>query len=182
MTWRQQLVVLVAAVLISCAAIARGQTPAPPIVVVETVKGTFAFETFPKDAPKTVAHIIDLVRRGFYDGQRTHRAQRGFIVQFGDPQTRSLAGRDVWGRGAGASSGTPIGIAEMSPTRLHDAGAIGVAHMGNPAQADSQIYVTLAPRHELDGQYVVFAHVIEGQDVPALLEVGDEILRVYVRE
>ena len=42
------------------------------IVVVETSAGAFAFETFPTEAPKTVAHILQLVRNGFYDGQRFH--------------------------------------------------------------------------------------------------------------
>ena len=155
--------------------------PAPRIVV-ETAKGTFAFQTFPVEAPKTVAHIVALVRAGFYDGQRIHRVQPGFVVQFGDPQSRDLARRELWGRGAGASSGTPIGIAEITKRRMHVAGAVGVAHLGDPAKADSQIYVTLAPRHDLDGQYAVFAQVVEGEDVPARLQVGDEIRRVFVRE
>src|SRR5262249_32187604 len=152
-----------------------------PVVVVETSKGTFAFETYPNEAPKTVAHIVGLVQKGFYDGQRVHRAMPGFLVQFGDPQTRDLSLRDRWGKGAAASSGTPIGIAEISKKRLHTAGAVGIAHMGNPAKGDSQIYITLAPRRDLDGQYAVFGHVIEGEDVPAQLQVGDEIRRVYVR-
>jgi len=54
--------------------------------------------------------------------------------------------------------------------------------MGSPAKADSQIYITLAPRPDLDGQYAVFGQVVEGQDVPARLQVGDEIRRVYLRE
>ena len=53
--------------------------------------------------------------------------------------------------------------------------------MGNPAKGDSQIYITLAPRPDLDGQYAVFGRVIEGADVPATLQVGDELRRVYVR-
>jgi cyclophilin family peptidyl-prolyl cis-trans isomerase len=158
------------------------QSKAGPLIVVETTKGTFAFETFPADAPKTVAHIVALVGRGFYDGQRVHRAQPGFVVQFGDPQTTDMAKREVWGRGDSASSGTPIGVAEITRKRLHQAGAVGVAHMGDPARADSQIYITLARRPDLDGQYAVFGLVVEGQDVPARLQVGDEIRRVSVRE
>jgi cyclophilin family peptidyl-prolyl cis-trans isomerase len=105
----------------------------------------------------------------------------GFLVQFGDPQTRDLSLRDRWGKGAAASSGTPIGVAEISKKRLHTPGAVGIAHMGNPAKGDSQIYITLAARRDLDGQYAVFGQVIEGDDVPAQLQVGDEIRRVYVR-
>ncbi len=57
-----------------------------PVIVVETPKGSFEFETYPNEAPKTVAHIEELVTQGFYDGQRVHRAVPGFVVQFGDPQ------------------------------------------------------------------------------------------------
>jgi len=158
------------------------QFAAAPVLVVETVRGSFAMQTFPREAPRTVAHIVDLARKGFYDGQRVHRATAGLLVQFGDPQTRDAQKRDVWGRGAAASSGNPIGVAEISPRLLHQPGAVGVAHMGEPAKADSQIYVMLGRRPELDGQYAIFAGVIAGQEVPALLQPGDEIRRVYVRE
>jgi peptidyl-prolyl cis-trans isomerase B (cyclophilin B) len=158
------------------------QVRTAPRIVVETAVGTFAFETFPADAPKTVAHITALAKKGFYDGQRIHRAIPGFIIQFGDPQTRDASKREFWGRGAAASSGTPIGVAEITKRRAHEAGAVGVAHMGNPSKADSQIYVTLAPRRDLDGQYAVFGRVVEGVDVPGRLRAGDEIRRVYLRE
>jgi peptidyl-prolyl cis-trans isomerase B (cyclophilin B) len=153
-----------------------------PRIVVETTIGTFTIETFPSDAPKTVAHIVGLAKMGFYDGQRIHRAIPGFLIQFGDPQTRDPAKREFWGRGPDASSGTPIGVSEISKRRLHQTGAVGVSHMGDPTKADSQIYVTLAPRRDLDGQYAVLGWVVEGDDVPGRLRVGDEIRRVYVRE
>ena len=51
---------------------------AAPVIVVETERGTFEFETFPKEAPKTVAHIVALVKRNFYNGQRIHRVRTWF--------------------------------------------------------------------------------------------------------
>jgi cyclophilin family peptidyl-prolyl cis-trans isomerase len=155
---------------------------AGPVIVVETSKGIFEFETYPNEAPKTVAHILDLVRRGFYDGQRIHRALPGFVVQWGDPQSRDLNQQANWGRGAAASSGTPIGVPEMTKKRLHTKGAVGVAHAGSPALADSQIYVTLANRPDLDGKYTVFGHIISGDDVPEKMQVGDVIKRMFVKE
>jgi cyclophilin family peptidyl-prolyl cis-trans isomerase len=152
-----------------------------PQIVVETSKGSFAFEVFPKEAPATVAHVTALVKSGFYDGQRIHRAVPGFVVQFGDPQSRDLSKRDAWGRGAGAGSGKPVGLAEISPKRTHRRGAVGMAHPGNPARADSQIYVTLANRKDLDGQYAVFGQIVSGDDVLEALEVGDLIKRAYVK-
>lgn len=154
---------------------------AAPTVVVDTSRGTFSFETFPNDAPLTVAHVVDLARRGFYDGQRVHRAIPGFVVQFGDPQTRDESMRASWGRGAAASSGHPIGAAEISRRRVHVRGAVAMAHMGDPAKADSQLYVALASRADLDGQYAVFGQVVDGIDVVDSLQVGDLITRVTVK-
>jgi cyclophilin family peptidyl-prolyl cis-trans isomerase len=160
---------------------ALAQTPAP-VIVVETTKGTFEFETYPEDAPKTVAHVVDLVNRGFYDGQRIHRALPGFLVQWGDPRSRDLAREADWGRGPEASSGHPIGVSELRRKRLHTQGAVAMAHQGNPALADSQIYVTLASRPDLDNRYTVFGHIVSGDDVPARLERGDLIRKMYVKQ
>lgn len=154
---------------------------APPVVVIDTTRGQIAFETYPDDAPKTVAHIVALVKRGFYDGQRFHRAIPGFLIQLGDPQTRELQKRADWGRGDAASSGSPLGVVETTKRRRHTKGAVGIAHHGDPKLADSQIYVTLADRPDLDGKYAVFGHVISGIDVLQKLQVGDEITRMTVR-
>lgn len=156
--------------------------PSAPILVVDTSRGTFAFELFQKDAPESVKHIVELARTSFYDGQRVHRAYPGFVVQFGDPQTRDLEKRELWGKGEAASSGAPIGLAEVNYKRKHGPLTVGLAHMGEPAKADSQLYITLARRPDLDGQYVIIGQVVDGRDVPPLLQVGDEIRRVYVRE
>src|SRR5438270_13055096 len=75
---RPHLVSMVCVVSIVLCNVAIAQTV--PIIVVDTEKGTFEIETYPIDAPRTVAHIVDLVKRGFYDGQRVHRALPGFVV------------------------------------------------------------------------------------------------------
>ncbi len=156
-----------------------GQTA--PIIVVDTTKGTFEIETYPNEAPKTVAHIVELVKAGFYDGQRVHRAQAGFVVQWGDPRSKDTMQAFDWGKGAAASSGKPIGAAEITKKRTHVKGAVAVAHLGNPSQADSQIYVTLADRPDLNGKYAVFGRVTSGDEVPGRLERGDQIRRMSLK-
>ncbi len=125
---------------------------------------------------------MNLVRSGFYDGLRIHRALPGFVVQFGDPQTRDESKRPLWGRGPAAASGTAIGAAEIVARRKHIVGAVGVAHLGEPAKGDSQIYITLDARPDLDGQYVVFGQVVAGVDVPSRLQLGDLVVRATVQE
>jgi len=157
------------------------QSATAPVIVVETSKGTFELETYPDEAPKTVAHIVDLVRRGFYDGQRFHRVAPGFLIQWGDPQSRDASKEADWGRGAAASSGKPIGAAEITRKRQHTKGAVGIAHAGYPALADSQIYVMLADRPDLNGKYAVFGHVVAGAEVTERIMAGDVITRVSVK-
>lgn len=163
-------------------------TPAPPaaqrspgagpVVVIETAKGTIEFETYPNEAPKTVEHILALVKRSFYNGQRIHRVVPGFVVQFGDPQSRDMTKQKLWGT---QGSGRPIGVAEINPKRTHRLGAVAMAHAGDPARADSQMYITFAAQPRLDGDYTVFGQVISGMDVVRKLEVPDRIVRVTVK-
>ena len=154
---------------------------AGPVVVIDTSKGVIEFETYPNEAPKTVAHILGLVKRGFYNGQRVHRVASNFVVQFGDPQTRDMTKKDMWGRGAGAGSGKPVGVAEPHKNRGHKLGSVAMAHAGNPAQADSQMYITLRATPELDGKYTVFGQVISGMDVVQKIAVGDVIKKVTIK-
>jgi cyclophilin family peptidyl-prolyl cis-trans isomerase len=152
---------------------------AGPVIVVETEKGTFEFETYPNEAPKTVAHIVGLVSKRFYNGQRVHRVVPGFVIQMGDPATRDMTKQAAWGSGG---SGTVIGVAEISKIRKHVKGAVAMAHAGNPASADSQFYVALSPQPRLDADYTVFGKVISGMDVVEKIQAPDRIVRVTVRE
>lgn len=156
-------------------------TPTPgagPVVVVETSKGTFEFETYPNEAPRTVEHVLNLVKKNFYNGLRFHRVEPGFVIQAGDPNTRDFTKKDLWGTGG---SGTPVGVAELSRKHLHVKGAVAMAHPGNAAKADAQFYVMLGPRPSLDGKYVVFGKVISGFDVPDKIRVGDVIRKMSVK-
>lgn len=156
-------------------------TPTPgagPVVIVETSKGTFEFETYPNEAPRTVEHVLNLVKKNFYNGLRFHRVEPGFVIQVGDPNTRDFTKKDLWGTGG---SGTPVGVAELSRKHLHVKGAVAMAHPGNAAQADAQFYVMLGARPSLDGKYVVFGKLISGFDVPDKIRVGDVIRKMSVK-
>jgi peptidyl-prolyl cis-trans isomerase B (cyclophilin B) len=151
---------------------------AGPVVVVETEKGTFEFETYPNEAPKTVAHILGLVKKRFYNGMRVHRMVPNFVVQMGDPLSRDMSQKDMWGTGG---SGTKIGAGEVSKLRTHVRGAVGIAYAKDPRNADSQFYVTLSATPQLNAEYTVFGKVISGMDVVTKLAIGDRIARVTIR-
>jgi cyclophilin family peptidyl-prolyl cis-trans isomerase len=184
-------VVLVSAVLaLGAPAAAQTTKPKPaspaaspgagPIVVVETERGTFEFETYPSEAPKTVARILELVRKRFYNGQRFHRVEPKFVIQVGDPASRDFARKAEWGTGG---SGKTVGDGEFSKLRTHVRGAVALAHPepGHARDGDSQFYITLSPAHHLDGSFTVFGKVIAGMDVVTRIGVGDRISRVSVK-
>jgi cyclophilin family peptidyl-prolyl cis-trans isomerase len=158
--------------------LAQRSAGAGPILVIETVKGTIQIETYPSEAPKTVEHVLALARRNFYNGLRVHRVEPNFVVQFGDPQTRDMTKRPLWGT---QGSGRPVGVGEMNPKRLHRLGAVAMAHAGNPAGADAQMYITLRATPPLDGKYTVFGQVISGMDVVRQIAVNDVIRRISVQ-
>ena len=188
---RHAMLAVVALVLLTADVFAQAAVPAykpapksadaGEVIVFETVKGTFEIETYPKEAPQTVEHVLRLVRRNFYNGHRVHRVVPGFVVQYGDPQTRDMTKRDWWGRGLDSGSGRPVGVLEASPRRTHVVGAVALAHPGDAKQGDSQMYITLAAAPRLNGNFTVFGKVISGMDVVRRLEVTDVIRRARVR-
>jgi peptidylprolyl isomerase len=171
--------ILAAACVVMCAAVAGAsarQTPEAPVVVFETVKGTIEFRLYPADAPRSVEHVLTLVRKHFYRGLRFHRVERS-LAQIGDPATRDMTRRAYWGRGG---SGTAVGVAEFS-RRSHGRGAVGLAHAGNAEHADSQIYFLKAPNPALDGKHVVIGQITAGLDVLDRIEEADRVKVAYVK-
>ena len=151
--------------------------PDRPVVVMETERGTIEFELFGDDAPQSVEQIVTLIGRNFYNGQRVHRVDEGSLIQFGDPQSRDIRREVLWGT---QSSGRPIGVADISPDHTHRVGAVALAHPGDPRQADSQLYITMLLRPELDGDYAVIGQVTSGMDVVEQIQRGDRINSITV--
>jgi cyclophilin family peptidyl-prolyl cis-trans isomerase len=152
---------------------------AGPVIVLETAKGNIEFETYPEEAPKTVAQIVGLVKRSFYNGLRFHRVEIG-IAQIGDPQTRNMLMKDYWGR---AASGKPIGVAEITKKRRHVRGAVAMAYPGtDPRSADSQFFIDIKPHPEWDAKYTVFGKVIKGMEIVDKIQVADVVRKAYVKE
>ena len=157
---------------------AKPATPAP-VIVLDTVKGAIEIETFPDEAPKTVEHIVELVKKNFYNGLRFHRAEENFLVQIGDPTSRDMSREAYWGRGPG--SGKPIGVSEIGKKRRHAPGTVAMAHSGDPKFADSQFYIVMQPRPGLDGKYTIFGRVTSGMDVVKKLKRADILKRASVK-
>jgi cyclophilin family peptidyl-prolyl cis-trans isomerase len=165
------LVVVVVAVSAAQQAKPKPSAPVDPVLVLDTEKGTIEIRLFQAEAPKSVAHVVELTKRSFYRGQRFHRVTPS-LAQIGDPLSRNMSRKDYWGTG---NSGNPIGLFELSKKRSHIRGAVGLAHSGNPLGADSQFYIMKAASPGLDGKHAIIGQVVTGMTVVDKIKVPDMV-------
>jgi peptidyl-prolyl cis-trans isomerase B (cyclophilin B) len=151
-------------------------------------KGTMQLELYPKAAPKTVAHIVELAKSGFYEGVLVHRVEDGFVAQMGDPKSKTIKSEDLRGLTTAevgqryqlgmSGSGTTVPLEVKLP---HLPNTIGMARSQDPDSGDSQFYINLKDNGDsLDGQYCVFGKIVSGQEVAPKIAIGDRIKRFSV--
>ena len=94
------------------------------------------------ETPEHRDNFLKLVQEGFYDSLLFHRVIPGFMVQGGDPESRSAAPGQMLGNG-GPGYTVP---AEIVPGLVHTKGALAAARQGdqvNPEKrsSGSQFYL-----------------------------------------
>jgi peptidyl-prolyl cis-trans isomerase B (cyclophilin B) len=151
--------------------------PAPPTAIITLEKGgEIVLELWPGDAPKHVENFVKLASQKFYDGQRVHRVEPNFVVQFGDPQSRTLPLNDP----KMGSGGPGYTIKAEFNKRPFDRGVLGMARTNDPDSAGSQVYIMLGPAPALNGKYTAFGKVAAGMGVVDQIRVGDRIKTVRI--
>jgi peptidyl-prolyl cis-trans isomerase B (cyclophilin B) len=129
------------------------------IGVIETSHGTIEIEFFEDKASGHVKNFKDLANKEFYNGTTFHRVIPGFMVQGGDPNTKT---DDRSSHGMGGPGYTID--AEFNDAR-HDRGVLSMARSQDPNSAGSQFFIVVKDSHFLDGQYTAFGKVTSGMDV-----------------
>ena len=155
-----RLVSLIVALLIAIAGGPVSAADLANIVYLDVPAGRVVIELRPDLAPKTVAHIKELIKRGFYDGLKFHRVIPGFMAQTGDPL----------GNGTGGS-GSPI-PGEFSQAHFLR-GTLGMARTDDPNSGDSQFFICFQAAPFLDGKYAVFGQVTKGMEFVDRIKMGD---------
>jgi peptidyl-prolyl cis-trans isomerase B (cyclophilin B) len=169
-------IVLVGVLAVAATAGAQPAAKAQSAVITLDKGGEIAIEFFPGDAPKTVENFLKLARQGFYDGTTFHRVEPGFVVQGGDPLSKTLPAGD---RRLG-TGGPGYSIKAEFNKRPHDRGVVAMARSQDPDSAGSQFYITLGAANFLDGKYTVFGRVTRGMNVVDGIRVGDRIKSVKI--
>ena len=128
--------------------------------VIETKFGSLTLRFFPHVAPNHVKNFIDLAKKGFYDGTLFHRVIPGYMIQGGDPNSRS-PDRSTHGYG-----GPGYNLKAEFNKKSHLRGTVSTARRPDDVDsAGSQFFICVAPAPRLDGKYTVFGEVVSGMDV-----------------
>ena len=172
---------VVALAVVPVAAQAQAPKPVPggksPTALITMEKGgEIVLEFWPQDAPKHVENFVKLVNEKFYDGQRVHRVEPKFVVQFGDPQSKTLPLDDP----RMGSGGPGYTIKAEFNKRPFERGVLGMARTDDPNSAGSQVYIMLGPAEFLNGKYTAFGRVVTGMGVVDQIRPGDRIKSIKI--
>ncbi len=128
--------------------------------VFDTTKGEFTVDVHRDWAPRGADRFYNLVREGYYDGNRFFRVMDGFVAQFGlngDPQLNS-----IW-RNAD--------ILDDPSNQGNTRGRLTFAH-GGPNTRSTQLFINLGDNINLDLDFPAFGEVIDGLGVVGSLYSG----------
>jgi peptidyl-prolyl cis-trans isomerase B (cyclophilin B) len=142
--------------------------------VIETARGSIEVELFADEVPGTVGNFEKLANSKFYDGTKFHRVIPNFMVQGGDPYSKT--GKGAVGTGG---PGYTIKCETQKNTHKHVAGTLSMAHAGKDT-GGSQFFICHSPQRHLDGVHTVFGQVTKGMDVVNAIKGNDEITTIRV--
>lgn len=140
-----------------------------PVAVFNTNKGTFEMELFADQMPITTGNFITLAEDGYYDGIKFHRIIDGFMIQGGDPNTKTENTASYGTGGPGFTIQDEFVAGEnLSNVR----GTISMANTGQPNSGGSQFFINTVDNLALDfdkqpfsSKHPVFGKVVKGMEV-----------------
>jgi peptidyl-prolyl cis-trans isomerase A (cyclophilin A) len=132
-----------------------GPAPNDYKVDFDTSRGPIVVEIHRDWAPNGADHLYELVKAGFYDGDRFFRVVRGFVAQFGingDPATNRL-----W---------SSVNIPDDKPTQANVRGTLTFAATGAPNSRSTQLFFNLRDNSQsLNPQgFAPLGQIISGLD------------------
>jgi peptidyl-prolyl cis-trans isomerase B (cyclophilin B) len=131
-----------------------------PKAIIKTKFGEIEIKLFPDKAPRHVENFIKLAKSGFYNGTIFHRVIPGFMIQGGDPNTKDLNKKELYGMGGPGHS-----VKAEFNDLPHKRGIVSMARSNDPDSAGSQFFVVVEDSPFLDGKYTAFGQVVKGLGV-----------------
>lgn len=141
-------------------------------LTIQLKDGPVVIELLPDVAPKHVAQIKELAKKGEYDNVAFHRVIDGFMAQTGDVEFGDMENGFEAGRAGTGGSSMPDLPAEFSNIPF-EKGTVGMARSQDPNSANSQFFIMFADGGFLNGQYTVVGKVIAGMDYVDKIKRGE---------
>ena len=141
---------------------AENSTTAVMYVEIGKSRRKVVLELDPVTAPRAVANFKKLVNAGFYNGLAFHRAIRGYLVQTGDPVTRTDDSRDSWGLSDVGYKIPPETRGKVVRGSIVMARTNEAIRRGDKQSSGSQFFIMLRSDAQLDGHYTVIGKVTQG--------------------
>ena len=173
------------------------------MVTISTAKGAIDLELYPEVAPKTVANFVKLAQDGFYNGAKFHRVISDFMIQGGDPLSKTNDPKVGTG-GPGYKfedeinpksldlSDEAIAQLEASGYKYNynlksmpvGVGSIAMANSGPNTNGSQFFIVTYSPQPHLNGKHTVFGKVADEDSLKVVRSIkqGDVIQSVKISQ
>lgn len=130
----------------------------------ETTLGKIKVKFYGEDSPKTVENFLKLADEKFYDGTKFHRVIKDFMIQGGDPNSKT-DNTSAWGMG-----GPGYKFADEFNAHKLVKGSLAMANSGPNTNGSQFFIVTAEATPWLDGKHTNFGEVVEGMDIVAKIE------------
>lgn len=105
------------------------------LVKIETTMGDITVKLY-DETPKHKENFIKLVKEGVYDSTLFHRVIKNFMIQAGDPTSKTASATDTLGSG---DVGYTI-PAEFNPKFFHKRGVLAAARQGDDVNPNKESY------------------------------------------
>jgi cyclophilin family peptidyl-prolyl cis-trans isomerase len=132
------------------------------VVITLEEGGEIVIKLLAEEAPIAVARVSELIETGFYDGLTFHRVE-SYLIQTGDRE------HDY----------PPIEGEMFSQYIRHEEGMIGMARiMTDYDSATTQFYICKKELPSLNGEFTIFAKVVDGMDLVHEVKKGAKIKKI----
>ncbi len=179
--------------------VAPSPTSARMTATITTARGNIVIELLGENAPKTVENFVFLAQKHFYDGVKFHRVEPGFVIQTGDPFSKTNDPR-VGSGGPGYTfkdeiNAKSLGFSESEVKALEaqgyqyrtdiislpvTVGSVAMANSGPNTNGSQFFIVTHENQPHLNGKHTVFGKVVEGMGLVRAVKQGDIITSMVI--
>ncbi|HQB51094.1 MAG TPA: peptidylprolyl isomerase [bacterium] len=135
--------------------------------MLNTNLGNIKVKFYSEESPKTVNNFLNLAQQGFYNGTKFHRIIKDFMIQGGDPNSKS----DNWA--THGTGGPDYRFEDEFNSHQLVRGSLAMANAGANTNGSQFFIVTATSTPWLDGKHTNFGEIVEGMEIVSQIEAAE---------